>query len=166
MRGREISQIRSRFADATRILQMLLGYRSSTTRSLQNFGGTFRYNYVGSSESRCTMTSRYTEELSWRIGRIPFKKGGMRKKRRRKRKKKMKKKATKIKKKKKRDGPYLRPKRRTPLRFDQIHEGPQDPFCANARGNVEKDHGTTKKRRERRERMADGERASQVPHWR
>lgn len=41
----------------------------------------------------------------------------------------------------------LRPKRRTPLRFDQIQEGPQDPFCANAQGNVEEDHGTMKKRR-------------------
>lgn len=50
---------------------------------------------------------------------------------------------------KEKDGPYLRPKRRTPLRFDQIHEGPQDPFCANARGNVEEDHRTMKKRRER-----------------
>lgn len=45
------------------------------------------------------------------------------------------------------DDPYLRPKRRTPLRFDQIQEGPQDPFCANAQGNVEVDHETMEKRR-------------------
>lgn len=51
---------------------------------------------------------------------------------------------------KKEDGPYLRPKRRTPLRFDQIHEGPQDPFCANAQGNIEEDRGMERRKRWRR----------------
>jgi len=54
----------------------------------------------------------------------------------------------------------LRLKRRMPLRFDQIQEGPQDPFCANAQGNVEEDHGTTKKRRIHRNRATDRERTS------
>jgi len=47
-----------------------------------------------------------------------------------------------------------------PLRFDQIQEGPQDPFCANAQGNVEEDHRTTKKRRIHRDRAADEERTN------
>lgn len=85
-----------------------------------------------SSKSRRTMTSRYAGELSWRISRIPCERkergdGG-----------------------KDEDGPYLRPKRRTPLRFDQIQEGPQDPFCADAPSNVEENHGTTERRGEYR----------------
>lgn len=129
--------------------QIYLRYWNNTARCPRDVDRTSARYHVRSPKSHCTMTSRYTEELSWRIGRIPFEaeKEGAQEEGGKKNLKKNEKKWKKVGEEGEEDDPYLRPKRRTPLRFDQIQEGPQDPFCANAQGNVEVDHETMERRR-------------------